>query len=33
MANQNLDHSVAILGWGVDPKTGTKVWIVRNSFG
>jgi C1A family cysteine protease len=33
IANQNLDHSVAILGWGKDPKSGMKVWIARNSFG
>lgn len=33
IANDNLDHSVAILGWGKDPKTGMKVWIARNSFG
>ncbi len=24
---------MAILGWGTDPKTGTNVWIARNSFG
>jgi len=29
----NLNHSVVITGWGVDPKTGTKYWIVRNSYG
>jgi C1A family cysteine protease len=29
----NLNHSVVILGWGVDPKTGVKYWIVRNSYG
>jgi len=29
----DLNHSVAILGWGKDPKSGHKVWIIRNSFG
>ena len=29
----NLNHSVVIVGWGVDEKTGTKYWIVRNSYG
>jgi C1A family cysteine protease len=28
-----LNHSVAILGWGKDPASGHKVWIIRNSFG
>lgn len=30
---QNLNHSVVILGWGVDPSNQTKYWIVRNSYG
>lgn len=29
----NLNHSVVIVGWGVDEKTGTKYWILRNSYG
>ena len=29
----NLNHSVVITGWGVYPKTSTKYWIVRNSYG
>ena len=29
----NLNHSVVIVGYGVDKKTGTKYWIVRNSYG
>lgn len=30
---EELTHSSAIIGWGVEPKDGTKYWIVRNSFG
>jgi len=29
---QNLNHSVIIVGWGVD-ETDQKYWIVRNSYG
>ena len=29
----DMNHSVVILGWGKDPKTNTKYWIVRNSYG
>ena len=29
----DMNHSVVILGWGVDEKTSTKYWIVRNSYG
>ena len=28
----NTDHSVVIIGWGHDEKSG-PYWIVRNSFG
>ncbi len=28
----NLNHSVVIVGWGVD-QSGQKYWIVRNSYG
>ena len=28
-----LSHTSSIIGWGVDPKDGTKYWIVRNAFG
>ena len=30
---QQIDHSVLIVGWGTDPVTDLKYWIVRNSFG
>lgn len=33
IAWMNLNHSVVITGWGVDPKTNTKYWVVRNSYG
>lgn len=33
IAWMNLNHSVVIVGWGVDDRTGTKYWIVRNSYG
>jgi hypothetical protein len=29
----DMNHSVVIIGWGVDEKTGTRHWIVRNSYG
>ena len=29
----DMNHSVVIIGWGKDPKTDTKYWIVRNSYG
>lgn len=29
----NLNHSVVILGWGQEPNTDVKYWIVRNSYG
>ena len=32
IAWQNLNHSVVVLGWGVD-QGGQKFWIVRNSYG
>lgn len=29
----DMNHSVVIVGWGVDDKTKTRHWIVRNSYG
>ena len=29
----DMNHSVVIIGWGKDKKTGTRYWIVRNSYG
>ena len=29
----DMNHSVVILGWGKEEKTGTSYWIVRNSYG
>jgi C1A family cysteine protease len=28
-----MNHSVVIVGWGKDEKTGIPYWIVRNSYG
>ncbi len=28
-----LNYFVVIGGWGIDKKTSTKYWIVRNSYG
>jgi cathepsin X len=30
---ERTNHIVSIIGWGTDPDTGTKYWIVRNSWG
>jgi cathepsin C len=30
---QNQNHSVLIIGWGVQKQTGTRYWIIRNSYG
>lgn len=27
------DHSTVGIGWGEDPKTHQKYWIIRNSYG
>lgn len=29
----DMNHSVVIIGWGKEEKTGTGYWIVRNSYG
>lgn len=31
--SQSTNHIVSIVGWGTDPDSGTKYWIVRNSWG
>jgi C1A family cysteine protease len=28
-----VNHSILIIGWGYDEKTGIKFWICRNSYG
>ena len=33
IANQNLDHSVMLMGWAVDKVSKMKYWIARNTFG
>jgi len=32
-AGEQVDHEVSVVGWGTDADTGTKYWIVRNSWG
>lgn len=31
--DQQTNHIVSIVGWGTDVATGTKFWIIRNSWG
>jgi cathepsin X len=31
--SQSTNHIVAIVGWGTDPETKAKFWLVRNSWG
>lgn len=33
MADQPLDHTIFLVGWGYDEKTEMPYWIVRNSYG
>lgn len=28
-----INHSIVVVGWGKDEKTGVKFWICRNSYG
>ena len=30
---EHLDHSIVIVGFGIDPHSGDEYWIVRNSWG
>ena len=30
---EKVDHSVLLVGWGEDEKTGEKFWIVQNTWG
>jgi len=33
MSNQQLDHTIFLVGWGYDKKKDMPYWIVRNSYG
>ena len=30
---EKVDHSVLLVGWGVDKRTGEKFWILQNTWG
>jgi len=33
MSYQQLDHTIFVVGWGVDKKKNEPYWIARNSYG
>ena len=33
MSNQQLDHTIFLVGWGYDKQKQMPYWIVRNSYG
>lgn len=33
LSHKMVNHIVSIVGWGTEKETGTKYWIVRNSWG